>query len=103
MLYSQIKRAIKESDVDTVRDILNKKNGEELLEAGIDAGINLADFDEAYQGEYSSNEDFVQELVESCGDIPKNLPSYIYIDWERTARDVMMDYSEANGHYFRNL
>jgi antirestriction protein len=103
MLYSQIKKAIKESDVDTVRDILSKKNGEELLEACLDAEVNPADFDEAYQGEYSSDEDFVQELVESCGDIPKDLPSYICIDWQRTSRDVMMDYSESNGHYFRNL
>ena len=102
MLYSQIKKAIKESDVDTVRDILSKKNGEELLESAIEAEINLADFDEAYQGEYSSDEDFVQELVESYGDISKYLSSYIYIDWERTAHDVMMDYSESNGHYFRN-
>jgi len=102
MTYSQIKRAIKESDIDTVRDILSKTNGEELLESALDAGINLADFDEAYQGEYSSDEDFVEQLLEDCGDIPK-LPNYVYIDWEKTTRDVMMDYSESNGHYFRNL
>ena len=62
-----------------------------------------SDAEEAYQGEYSNDEDFVQELLEGLGDIPSDLPSYIYIDWERTARDVMMDYSEDNGFYFRNL
>lgn len=30
-------------------------------------------------------------------------PVYIHIDWDRTARDIMMDYAEENGHYFRNL
>ena len=59
--------------------------------------------DEAYQGEHESDEDFVQNLIEDCGELPKDLPTYIHIDWELTARDIMMDYSEHNGHYFRNL
>ena len=37
--------------------------------------------------------DYVQELLEDCGEIPRNLPHYIHIDWERTARDVRVDYS----------
>ena len=56
---------------------------------------------DAYQGQYDSDIDFTMELLESCGDIPKDLPSYIHIDWEGTARDIMMDYSEHNGFYFR--
>ena len=59
--------------------------------------------EEAYNGTYSSDEDFVQELLESCGDIPKDIPSYVYIDWERTANDIMLDYFETDGHYFRQL
>jgi polyhydroxyalkanoate synthesis regulator phasin len=42
--------------------------------------------------------DYVQELLEDCGDIPKNLPHYIHIDWERTARDIRVDYSGADFH-----
>ncbi len=37
--------------------------------------------------------DYVQEMLEDCGEIPANLPHYIHIDWEATARDVMVDYS----------
>ena len=37
--------------------------------------------------------DYAQELLEDCGDIPKNLPPYVHIDWERTARDIRTDYS----------
>jgi antirestriction protein len=42
--------------------------------------------------------DYVQELLEDCGEIPKNLPHYIHIDWERTARDIRVDYSGADFH-----
>lgn len=84
---------------------------EEVLEAYLvgygynDEAIEdiIAKVEEAYSGEYSSDEDFVQELLEGCGDIPRNLPGYIHIDWERTARDIMYDYSASNNHYFRNL
>ena len=89
---------------------------EELIENGIeeeviDAFINcysdnesdLDNLEEAYQGQYKNDEEFVQQLLEDCGDIPSNLPSYVYIDWERTANDVMMDYAEDNGYYFRQF
>lgn len=38
--------------------------------------------------------DYAQEMLEDCGVIPSNLPQYIHIDWEATAREVLMDYSE---------
>jgi antirestriction protein len=64
---------------------------------------NKEDFEEARQGEWGSDEDFARDLLESAGDLPKDLPPYIHIDWESTARDIMMDYSEEGGYYFRNL
>jgi len=84
----------------------DKGYNEAAAEAYIEAGIGddkLENFDEAYQGKWDSNEDFVQELLEETGDLPKDLPLYIHIDWEGTARDIMMDYTEQNGHYFRNI
>lgn len=39
--------------------------------------------------------DYVQELLEDCGEIPRNLPHYIHIDWKLTARDIKVDYSEV--------
>jgi antirestriction protein len=76
----------------------------EILEAYVDCMGVHATIDEArdaFVGQYDSDIDFTMELLESCGDIPKDLPSYIHIDWEGTARDIMMDYSEHNGFYFR--
>ena len=37
--------------------------------------------------------DYAQELCEDIGDLPRNFPSYIEIDWEATARNIRMDYS----------
>ena len=73
---------------------------EAYKEAGLDGSID--DARDAYSGQFDSDIDFTMELLESCGDIPKDLPSYISIDWESTARNIMFDYSEANGYYFRN-
>lgn len=64
---------------------------------------DFEDAQEAYQGQYNSDIDFVMDLLDSCGDIPQDLPSYICIDWEATARNIMYDYFEADGYYFRNL
>lgn len=57
--------------------------------------------DEHYEGSFKADGDFVEDLLESSGELPE-LPYYIYIDWERTSNDVMMDYFEEDGHYFRN-
>lgn len=57
-------------------------------------------FREYYQGCWSNVEEFVQQLIEDCYDL--DIPPFVYIDWERTARDVMMDYStyeDSKGHH----
>ncbi|MFY1046657.1 antirestriction protein ArdA [Chryseobacterium sp. GP-SGM7] len=52
-----------------------------------------------YCGEYANDIDFVQEFYEN--DIPFNLPNFVVIDWEMTTKNLMYDYFESNGHYFR--
>lgn len=51
-------------------------------------------------------EDYCKELCEDIGDIPRDMPSYIVIDWEATARNLLADYSECeyqgNSYYYRN-
>jgi antirestriction protein len=79
-------------------------NEKDILEAylecfGFDGTIE--DAMDAYQGQFDNDIDFTMELLESCGDIPKELPSYIVIDWEATARTIMYDYSSHNDFYFR--
>lgn len=64
---------------------------------------DLEYFEESYAGEWDSDEDFTQNLLESCGEIPQSLPHYIHIDWSGTARDIMMDYFEVDSYYFRKI
>jgi antirestriction protein len=88
--------------------INNSDVNQEMLEAYFDC-FGSSEIDEmiekaqdSFYGNYDSDEDFAQCLLEDCGDIPQNLPSYIYIDWSRSAKDLMFDYSSSNGYYFRN-
>ena len=39
---------------------------------------------------------YAQELVEDIGDLPRNIPSYIVIDWEATAGNLQADYTEVD-------
>lgn len=41
-------------------------------------------------------QEYAQELCENIGDVPKNLPSYIQIDWEATARNIRTDYTATD-------
>jgi antirestriction protein len=36
--------------------------------------------------------EYVQDMLESCGDLPRDLSPCIHIDWEATARDFAYDY-----------
>lgn len=61
-----------------------------------------AEAEDAYQGEYGSVEEFAQDLVESTTDFtPGDSWLNAYIDWERVGTDLMQDYFEVDGRYFR--
>ena len=36
--------------------------------------------------------DYCRELLKDCGDIPRNLPGYVVIDWDATADNIRADY-----------
>lgn len=91
-----------EAWTDETDDDRREAMGEYLDDMGAD---DLSDFDEAYQGQHSSGADFAEYIAEEVGDIPKDLPSWICIDWERTwEANLRHDYHITNsGHVFRNL
>ena len=39
--------------------------------------------------------DYCQELCEDIGDVSRDLPGYIVIDWDATADNIKADYSEV--------
>jgi len=60
-------------------------------------------FEDSYQGQYSNDEKFAQEMAKQCEDIQKEVHwPYTCIDWEHAARELMYDYFEEDGYYFRN-
>lgn len=79
---------------------------DEVIDAYFDNnGVSsISDIEEAYQGEFSSDEAFADDYIDSTGmlsEVPENLR--FYFDTEKFARDMMFDFFESNGHYFRNL
>ena len=56
---------------------------------------------DAYQGRYDSGAEFAQNLAEDCGDVPRNMSSWIEIDWDKSWDNLSYDYVESdNGHIF---
>jgi hypothetical protein len=43
-------------------------------------------------------------MAEQLGSIQKDIAwPYTCIDWEKAGQELMYDYFEVDGHYFRNL
>lgn len=87
------------------REIIeNSYHDEEVFEAAMEVDIPVEDVEEAYQGRFFSDEEFAETLANDIGAITNDSswPNYC-IDWEWAARELMMDYVESNGCYFRVL
>jgi antirestriction protein len=74
----------------------------EVLNSAVECDIKISDVDGSYVGEFRNDGDFAENMAGQTCEIPTGWP-FIHIDWEGAARDLMMDYSESNGHYFRNF
>lgn len=59
--------------------------------------------DEQWEGDWypvgliheDSFTDAMQELVQDIGDLPRDIPGYLVIDWEKTADNLRADYSSV--------
>jgi antirestriction protein len=103
LTLTKLKDAIKQTDKETVRDLIESL-GEDVVDAALELGISVDSIKEAYSGEFSNDVDFAQNMAEEIGALKKNETwPYTCIDWEYAARELMYDYSEQNGHYFRNI
>ena len=79
------------------------KVGSEVVEAFLE-NFDIADIsnlEDYYQGQYNSGAEFAQNIAEDCGDVPRNMPSWIEIDWQASWDNLTYDYVESNdGHIF---
>ena len=73
----------------------------------VEAFLDVFDIDsisscrDAYMGQYESGAEFAQSIAEDCGDVPRNMPSWIEIDWQASWDNLTYDYVESNdGHIF---
>lgn len=61
-------------------------------------------FEEAYQGRFDDDKDFACDMAEQLGLIDSETAwPHSCIDWNHAARELMYDYSEEGGHYFRDM
>lgn len=88
---------------DYVNAIDSTSYDKDVIDAAIDCEISIDNIGDAYNGSFNSDEDFTQNLLDDLGYIPKDFPSWIEIDWDATANNVMQEYIESSGHYFRYL
>ena len=65
---------------------------------------NVSSCRDAYMGCYESGAEFAQQIAEDCGDVPRNMASWIEIDWNKSWDNLSdYDYVESeDGHIFSN-
>lgn len=102
LTYTQVKECIEEIGRDGLEKLIEQYN-EEMIEAAFECDIQPYGIEEAYTGQYRDDEDFAESFAYDLGSIDKNVTwPYTCINWEQAAKELMYDYSEHNGYYFRN-
>ena len=62
---------------------------------------NISSCRDAYMGCYESGAEFAQQIAEDCGDVPRDMPSWIEIDWKASWDNLDYDDVESSpGHIF---
>ena len=82
------------------------KHGAEAVDDYMELHDELDNFEEAYCGEWDSEEDFARHIVEECYDLERTMGNLAnYFDYEAFGRELFMyDYTMgANGNVFRNI
>ncbi len=103
LIEEAIELGIAPNEVEDYISLIDGGMDKEVIEAAIECDVQLCNVEEAYQGEYRSDEDFAEDFAEQLGfEYPNTWPNNC-IDWEHAAKELMYDYSESNGYYFRNF
>ena len=97
-----------EDDFDNIIEYseLCDKYSREAVDDYMEFHDELDDFEEAYCGEWDSEEDFARHIVSECYDLERSMGQLAnYFDYEAFGRELFMwDYSMgANGNVFRRV
>lgn len=84
---SYYSESMSESELDTLFEFINLDDDDKkMLEMYIDAtgyaDATLSDAQDKFMGTADSGADFAERMAEDYGEIPKDMPSWICIDWE---------------------
>jgi antirestriction protein len=81
---------------------LRERHGDGAVDAFIEVWSvdDLEFFEEAYQGEFRGGAEFAEQLVSDCYGMPREMPSFLEIDWEATWGNLRYDYCERDGFIF---
>lgn len=95
-----------EDDFDNILEYSDMcdKHGQEAVDDYMEFHDELDNFEEAYCGEWDSEEDFARHIVDECYNLEREMGDLArYFDYEAFGRDLFMyDYSMgANGNVFR--
>ena len=94
-------------DIDLLNEIAEESDLSdfdlEIISAGIECGISVSDIAEAYNGKFKSDRDFAEEMAIQLGREPLNEWPYTCINWNDAAQELMYDYCQHRGYYFRNI
>ena len=76
--------------------------GEDIVNAFIEVFYieSIGNINESYQGEYNSGAEFAEQLAIDCCEVPRNLSSWIEIDWKASWDNLSYDYCEQDGYIF---
>ena len=62
---------------------------------------SIGSLSESYQGQYDSGAEFAEQLAQDCCEVPRDMSSWIEIDWKASWDNLDYDYTEGNGgHIF---
>ena len=75
--------------------------GEDIVNAFIEVFYieSIGNIEESYQGQMTGAE-FAEQLAVDCCEVPKNLSSWIEIDWKASWDNLSYDYCEQDGYIF---
>jgi antirestriction protein len=88
--------------IERIEELQETDDADEIAERG--TLERLADEASGYAADWTHGEvliretyftEYCKEMLEDCGDLPENLPHYIEIDWEATASNLRVDYTEV--------
>jgi len=104
ILQSFIDEYGKSNFVDYIEEYLQAVDyhGEDAVAAFLD-NFNIEDinnFNDAYQGQWDSGAEFAQNLAEDCCEVPREMSSWIEIDWKASWDNLSYDYFESDGYVF---